>query len=165
MENHIRGLSSLGISKESYGTLLVPIILGKLTVATRKNLAQEHPNLVWSIDELQAAVLKETKILETGLYTNDHLSSVPANPSTPFTTASFYTGTKRSRTTTPSNGKKSVICVYCKGKHSSIVCDVVTDSQKRLDIIKGENLRFNCLGKFRCKNCKHKHHTNLCRPI
>ena len=42
VEAHVRGLSSLGVSKESYGTLFVPIILGKLPVPTQKNLAQEH---------------------------------------------------------------------------------------------------------------------------
>ena len=42
VEAHIRGLSSLRVSKESYRTFLVPIILGKLPVTTRKNLAREH---------------------------------------------------------------------------------------------------------------------------
>ena len=60
VENHIRGLSSLGVPKVSYGTLLVPIILGKLS---SPNLAREHSNLKWTIDELQAALLKEIRIL------------------------------------------------------------------------------------------------------
>ena len=71
VENHIRGLSSLGVPKVSYGTLLVPIILGKLSPPTRRNLAREHSNLKWTIDELQAALLKEIRILESGLYTTD----------------------------------------------------------------------------------------------
>ena len=69
VERHIRGLSSLGVSKETYGILLVPIILNKLPVTTRKNLAQEHVNLHWSIDELPAAILKEIRVLETRFYT------------------------------------------------------------------------------------------------
>ena len=91
---------------------------------------------------------------------------------TPPATASFHAAIKAVRNTAPS-GKKKLICVYCKGEHSPTSCNVVTDSQKRLEIIKRENLCFNCLGshkvahcnsKFRCKNCKHKHHTSLCRP-
>jgi len=39
VENHIRGLSSLGKSPESYGALLILIMLGKLPIETRHNLA------------------------------------------------------------------------------------------------------------------------------
>jgi len=47
MENHVRGLKSLGRSHETYGDLLVPIILGKLTHELRRNLAREHDNPEW----------------------------------------------------------------------------------------------------------------------
>ena len=40
VENHIHGLSALGKSKDSYGALLVPIVLGKLPIETRRNLAR-----------------------------------------------------------------------------------------------------------------------------
>ena len=52
-ENHIRGLASLGVSKASYSTILVPIILGKLPVSIRKNLARDHDQLSWTLDDLQ----------------------------------------------------------------------------------------------------------------
>ena len=166
VENHIRGLSSLGVPKVSYGTLLVPIILGKLSTPT---LAREHSNLKWTIDELQAALLKEIRIMESGLYITDPATYM-STPKNPPATASFHTAVKAVHNTAPS-GKKKLICVYCKGEHSPTLCNVVTDSQKRLEIIKRENLCFNCLGShkvaqcnsmFRCKNCKH--HTSLCRP-
>ena len=76
MENYIRGLSSFGVPKESYGTLLVPIIFGKLTVETWRNTACEHSNLEWTIDEVHAAVMKEIRILESGLYTTDPSSYI-----------------------------------------------------------------------------------------
>ena len=75
-ENHIRGLASLGVSKESYSTILVPIILGKLPVPIRRNLARDHNELRWTLDDLQAAVVKEIRILESGLYNNDSSSSL-----------------------------------------------------------------------------------------
>ena len=171
VETHIRGLLSLRVSKESYGALLLPIILAKLSVPTRKNLAREHSNLDWSIDDLQAAILKEIRVMETGFYTSDAQSSTAKGS---YSTASFYAGIKGSRINPPSNGKKKPLCVYCKGDHSPSVCDVVNDVQKRLEIVKRGNLCFNCLGnhkvslcnsKFRCRNCKHKHHTSLCKPI
>ena len=172
VEVHIRGLSSLGISKETYGTLLVPIILSKLPVPTLKNLAREHANLDWSIEELQAAVLKEIRVLETGFFTGEQRSNTPRGS---HSTAAFLTGIKGTRNNPPPyNRKKKQSCVYCKGDHFPSVCEVVTDVQKRLEIVKRGNLCYNCLGnhkvshcnsKFRCKICKHKHHTSLCEPI
>lgn len=72
---------------------------------TRKNLAREHVSLEWSIDELQAALLKETKILETGLYMNDTLANVSATPRAPFAMASFHTSVKGGGSSVPSKKK------------------------------------------------------------
>ena len=42
IESHIRGLSSLGKAEHSYGDLLVPIIMGKLTPEVRRNLRSKR---------------------------------------------------------------------------------------------------------------------------
>ena len=61
--------------------------------------------------------------------------------------------------------------MFCKKDHSAHNCDVVTDYQKRTDIVKEGRLCYNCLAhhrvsqctsKFRCRKCKKKHHTSLC---
>ena len=36
IENHVHGLLALGWTTESYGALLVPMVLGKLSVDTKK---------------------------------------------------------------------------------------------------------------------------------
>ena len=60
---------------------------------------------------------------------------------------------------------------FCKGLHPTYNCNVVTDYQKRLDIVKDNTFCFNCLAphrvsqcpsKFHCRKCKKKHHTSLC---
>ena len=66
VESHIRSLSSLDKDRESYGDLLGPIIMGKLPMETRKNLARDHSNSEWSLNELQDVVLKEIRVLEKG---------------------------------------------------------------------------------------------------
>ena len=68
VESHIRGLSSLGKSEHSYGDLLVPIIMSKLTTEVRRNLAREHSNSQWILSDLMAALQKEIRILESGFY-------------------------------------------------------------------------------------------------
>jgi hypothetical protein len=56
METHVRGLASLGKSHESYGDLLVPIILGKLPNNLRRNLAREHSNPEWTFSQLRESI-------------------------------------------------------------------------------------------------------------
>ena len=123
METHVRGLTSLGKSQDSYGDLLVPIILGKLPNELRRNLAREHSNPKWTFPQLREAIYKEIKILEAG----NHIpadNTIATNPSPSFT-ASFLTQqhseTRKppppwSQTPTIPKQKK---CVYCKKPHSS----------------------------------------------
>ena len=59
MENHVRGLESLGRSHETYRDLLAQIILGKLPHELRRNLAHEHDNPEWKFQELTEAIVKE----------------------------------------------------------------------------------------------------------
>ena len=118
-------LASLGVSKNSYSTTLVPIILGKLPVAVRRNLTRDHDQLRWTLDDLQAAVVKEIRVLESGLYTMD---SSPSLSTRTHTTASFHAAIRGRRHPT-SGGKKKAQCVYCKGEHSSTTCSEVTNHQ------------------------------------
>ena len=169
MEYHTRGLASLGVSKDSYSTILVPIILGKLPVAVRRNLARDHDQLRWTLDDLQTAVVKEIRVLDSGLYTKD---SSPSLSIRTHATASFHATIKGGHHPT-GGGKKKVQCLYCEGEHFPTTCLEVTDHQKGLEIVRKANLCFNCLGnhkisqcnsKFRCKHCRNKHHTGLCKP-
>ena len=60
IENHVRGLAALGQSTESYGALLVPMVLGKLPAEVRKNLTREHSNLEWTLDQLRDSIVKDS---------------------------------------------------------------------------------------------------------
>ena len=158
IEGHIRSLASFGKSQDSYGSLLVTIILGKIPAKIKQNLARVHGRKEWTIDELQEAILNEIYILEVGSQTDS-----PLPP-----TASFHTGTANR----PIAGTRSKPqCPFCKGPHFPSVCDVIKDPKQRTDIVRQEKLCFNCLGhhkvsicnsKHRCHNCKRKHHTSLC---
>ena len=168
IESHTRSLSSLGKTRETYGSLLVPIILNKLPADVRKSLARQHGSDIWTIDELQGALLNEIRILEMG---SNHL--LKGQPNSPQFTATFHTNSTRKTSTTTSGAQtpKKATCVYCKGPHVSGTCEVIKDHQKRLDMIKQEKLCFNCLGhhkvsncnsKYRCRKCGRKHHTSIC---
>ena len=87
-EGHIRSLSMLGKDENSYGCLLVPIILGKIPSKTKQNLIRTHGKKEWTLSELQTAIQNELYILEMGSQTE------PASVAPP--TASFHAGTRKS---------------------------------------------------------------------
>ena len=68
VESHIRGLSSLSKSERSYGDLLVPIAMRKLTTEVRQNLAREYSNTQWILSDLMAALQKEIRVLESNFH-------------------------------------------------------------------------------------------------
>ena len=173
IEQHMRALSSLGRSSESYGPLLTSSILSKLPTEIKKHMARERPNSEWTIEEVLTGMLKEIQIFEMSQQYNGKPngcdSIVP-------TTGSFYTATD-----TPPHShdrhqteRKEPVCVFCKGGHKAIKCNVVTDPKERLAIVKRDKLCYNCLARhkasrcssrFTCKECKKRHHTSLCQSF
>ena len=131
VESHIQGLASLGKSEQSYGDLLIPIVMGKLSAEIQRNLAQEHSNSPWNLPDLMVAILKEIHILESGLYGPQ--GHMPRSTVSTFHVASPDHPTKKSGN---SDNKRRQQCVFCKGAHSPHNCDVVTNCQKWLDIVK-----------------------------
>ena len=109
IENHVRGLAALGQSTESYGALLVPMVLGKLPAEVRKNLAREHSNLEWMLDQLRDSIVKEIRVTEAGA------SVSPPQPEDHYrSTASFHTGA-----ISRPEQRKPPRCAFCKGSHPS----------------------------------------------
>ena len=129
METHIHGLEALGKSHESYGDILVPIILKKLPVDLKRNLAREHSNKEWTIDELHQAILKEVEILEAGQNISEISDPINTTPVLP--TAAFRAGF-RGKSLPPPNARCQSAkrdCVYGKGKHNPLECTVITDQK------------------------------------
>ncbi|XP_071128314.1 uncharacterized protein [Mytilus edulis] len=174
-EAYIWGLESLGQCQDMYGSLLIPVILGKLPHEVRKNITRENGSDSWNIQSLRIAIGKKISIQESGYgdYTQTYSTATPS--------ANFITGVKRVTTdkTRPinttdksfnSNRKKQ--CAYCDGNHWPNECKDVIDHDKRVAIIKEKRLCFNCLGKHKiadckskntCKCCHRKHHSSLCK--
>jgi len=150
--SHSHGLSSLRKTEDTYGDLLVPIILRKLPTETKQNLARDTATQEWTFSQLM--VVKDIQILETSS-SNSYKS--------------YFTS--ESSQSNKSHDKRPQTCVFCKGPHATHQCNTVVDHQRRLAIVKQNHLCFNCLArhkvsrctsKFCCRNCKRKHHTSLC---
>ena len=151
IEGHIQGLSSLGKSEHLYGDILIPVLLGKLSPDICRNLACEHSNCQWILANLLTAILKEIRILTSGLY-NLHKTMLIS------TAASLHINSlepdKKQHQDNDSK-KRQQQYVSCKKN-----CEVVTNYQKQIDIVKEDHLCFNCLAhhrvsqytsKFRCR--------------
>ena len=69
MESYIRGLQSLGQGQgqESFGNLLVSVILGKLPADVKRSMTRDHGNNKWQLQDLRQALKKEIDIFESGL--------------------------------------------------------------------------------------------------
>ena len=168
VESHIRGLTALDKREDSYGALLVPIIVGKLPPETRRNLARAHTDPEWTVTDLQDGILLEIQILEQGV-SLDYTESSDNAVST--MTASLLTGAS-SNFKQRTQSAKPAHCTYCNSTdHLSFTCNVVVDPEKRMEIVRKANPCFNCLGrhrisqcrsKARCRHCRGKHHSSLC---
>ncbi|XP_053378498.1 uncharacterized protein LOC123533118 [Mercenaria mercenaria] len=171
LESYIRGLESIGQFQETYGSLLIPVIISKLPAEVRKNLTREHGNVGWTLAELRKAIYKEITVMDAGQ------SVIPEVHDNPRVTASFYTGSRgkqrppRSLDMRNPAATEKKACVFCSEQHSPIDCTKVTTYQSRTDIVKNKQLCFNCLGShqvskcrsnFRCRRCQRKHHTSIC---
>ncbi len=182
MENHIRGLEALGKKQDTYGDLLVPIILSKLPSTIKRSLIRENGSTQWSVEQLRKSILKEIQILEAGEETDSFnqmsqlRKSVNTLPSTStlLTNASGKFGNHANAKESYSPKKRTTnkrLCIFCSGHHHPNECTVVNDPAARKNIVFEAKLCFNCLNthrvsdcnsRNRCRRCNKKHHTSLC---
>ncbi|XP_074644270.1 uncharacterized protein LOC141901090 [Tubulanus polymorphus] len=156
LETYIRGLSALGKNEDSYGDLLTPIILDKLPGMIRRQITRDNNGANWNLQSLRDALSREITAFQAGV-------SVYPETAHLGTTSAFHVGNAIKR--------KPLKCTFCKGTHFASDCVLVTEPEKRLDIVKRDKLCYNCMGTHRsrdckskntCKKCRGKHHTLLC---
>ena len=170
---HVRGLSSLGVSSQEYGSLLILIIMSKLPNEIRLEIARKSTNEVWKIDELLDTIKGEVKAREASeaVKTQEVPLRKPPNPGS---NSSGLIPTANALFTT--EGKEFQIrCVYCNGQHYSACCTKVQQTKERRDILQRNNRCFiclktghdakNCFKTKRCRHCDGKHHQSICVRI
>jgi len=158
----VRGLRSLGISSEQYGSLLIPVVMSKIPSDIRLRIARETKSEVWKIDELLEVIKVEVEAREASEGTKVNPHSKPLQllghknssgqlPATHPTTGSFYSN-------------KSIQCVYCQGNHHSASCDKVEAIEERRDILIKAGRCFNCLkSNHKSKDCNNPHSCRNCQ--
>ena len=81
---------------------------------------------------------------------------------------SKYTGSELYSSTASrdqNHSKSPVECIFCKGKHWSDKCNIVTDPIARKEFLKNNNFCFRCLKKDHLsRNCKRSKTCFYCKP-
>ena len=175
MESNIRGLESLKYSPDSYGSLLLPIVLKKLPEDVKRILLRDEENL--DIGKLRTGLQKEVEIRELSLLEGsdkpnkkgDRVVNEDENVSSMF--IGNHNGRQR---TAQSNGfDMTKNCVFCGKSHLAENCKTVVDVDKRLDILKKQGRCFSCMkrnhmankcrSRPKCSICSKIHYEALCR--
>ncbi|XP_046856149.1 uncharacterized protein LOC124449255 [Xenia sp. Carnegie-2017] len=165
----VRGLDSLGVSANQYGSLLIPIIMSKLPSEIRLQVARKATGDVWQIEELLKTIKFEVEARE--MSESSRSIEKPQNkdkPNKPSTAGTFVV-TKNDK-----DGAHSfkVKCVYCQGSHYSASCEEVKGREARVKILRDSNRCFICLKKGhqankcivtrKCRHCSGRHHQSIC---
>ena len=146
MENYIRGLESMGQSYESYGSLLVPIILNKIPESIKENLVCAHGIDRWTLRQLRDAIENKITIKEASHSANSY-STIQNASFTP--TSNFVASAKRNQVQNNIINITRKPHIFCNYEHDPITCTKVRSVDERNRVIKEKYLCFNCLGNRR----------------
>ena len=163
VESQVRGLKSLGVSSDKYGSILASVLLSKLPQELRLIISRELGSGDWELDRIM-------ELLENEVQARERASGSAATPpvprrnqKTPSTAATLLAGGSEAR----------VSCYYCGQSHYSTACTVVMSREERKRILRGSGRCFvclrkghmvrNCRSKFKCNNCNGRHHSSLCQ--
>ena len=163
VESNIRGLKSLGVTSQSYGALLAPVLQNKLPAELRLIINRELVEN-WDLDKFMKILAEELEVRERSIAGGRQESGDSKHQhhhkKGHGTSASFMTGNQLAN------------CVYCHQSHASEHCRSVTETEARRQILKGTGRCFLCLKKghmtrncqsgFKCAKCKRMNHTSLC---
>jgi hypothetical protein len=158
VESHVRGLRALGVSSDSYGSLLTSMLMNKLPGEIRLVIARELNDEHWEVDKLMEIIDKEVDARERSI--GQQLMRKTPHKSLP-TGAVLVTSNSR-----PTG------CVYCGGDHQSDQCTVITEPQPRKETLRKAGRCYVCLRKYhtsrncrsksRCTHCNGRHHSTIC---
>ena len=142
VETRIRNLRSLGISSDSYGSLLASVLLNRLPPELRVMVTREITDEEWNLAKVMEIFQKELDARERAAVS----------------TTSTFQGKKPVKDVPTASslltGDSTINCCFCGQSHTSEVCAKVTDVGHRKQILIKAGRCFLCLRKHHLsKNC------------
>ena len=164
IESNVRSLKSLGVSAESYGSLLSSVLMSKLPselrlIASRKFGDSES----WDFTELLGVIEEEVQARERS---TTRANSEPTRGTETRRPKEHPTGAALFTETT------TLKCCFCEREHASQDCRTVASIESRREVIRRTGRCYICLGKghvsrncrsrIKCRSCKGRHHVAIC---
>ena len=169
VESGLRGLESVGVSNETYGCLLVPILMDKLPSEMRLII-----NRALGSNEERISIRNLLDNLEGELAAREKSSSGLQAREEKRRFEKHRDGGKSGPGTTDAllSNREKIKCHLCTGNHFSDKCDVYSDIDERKSKISELGLCFICLkpkhkaqdckSGRNCFYCKKPHHSAIC---
>ena len=130
---NIRGLESLGVNKDQYGSFLIPIIMSKLPSEVRLQIARVSVREVWEVEELMDVIKGEVEAREI----SDNIKVTERKPPDTSNIRKYPAAT--ASTLLVREGNRRTICVYCKGDHFSTACESIREVKIRKETLRGRD--------------------------
>ena len=178
VEANVRALSALGRKAEEYGGLLLPLMFHKIpeeiTLSIcRSPVSKENWNLEAVLKELKQELANRERRYSYSAVTHSGDTSTKEDQKLPPVKKSGGKGSpSTSALMAGSDGNQKLACVYCGQHHPSVQCTIVTNGQKRKDILKNSGRCFicirknhlsrNCRSRSRCSKFYGRHHSSIC---
>ena len=134
---NVRGLESLGVKAEQYGSFLIPVIMSRLPAEVRLHVARVSTKDVWEINELLKVIQAEVEARE--MSDTMKIQEKKGTETTATPKRGFSLGTANSLLARSGN-ESGIRCLFCNGEHYSSACEEVKEIQKLLKLRKIESL-------------------------
>ena len=166
---NVRGLESLGVKAEQYGSFLIPVIMSRLPAEVRLHVARVSTKDVWEINELLKVIQAEVEARE--MSDTMKIQEREGTETTFTPKRGFSPGTANSLFARSGDGS-GIRCAFCNGEHYSET-KFRKEIQTRKNILIRDKRCFWCLSvghranqcrrKKRCRVCdRTDHHQSVC---
>ena len=165
VETHTRSLSSLGVTPDSYGSLLSSVLINKLPTEVQLLMSRNISEEEWKLNRL-------LKVFHEELQARERVVTDKSTSSTADVSLIGTSGKQASHTATTLVLGASSSCCYCQQAHLSKDCRVVTQIEARRQILQRSgrccvclhagHISRDCRSESRCSQCGEKHHTSIC---
>ena len=142
-EGYIHGLESLDVYPESYGDLLIPIVMKKLPEEVRRIMLRSHDETTWTLADLRKQLRHEVETREKSSLAQSDKEVSALNP--PFNSKFPTAGALFSGALGGENSKND--CTFCDGPHPSDSCKIASPVDQRLEIFRNQKRCFRCFKK------------------
>ena len=172
IESHVRSLQGLGIKSKSNGSLLASIILERLPHKLKLIISQNLKSEIWDLDKTLLLINGELRAQESCIIPSNIFNSISNDEKQGGKKNLSHFESLTSGSALYSNQTHQNKCVFCRGRHWSDKCKVISEPEARKEYLREGNRCFLCLNQSSigrncsktktCYYCKGLHNSAIC---